>query len=78
MAEPLATAVTPYRTPCRYPWTEWFDGRPWRLLPGEDFTCSLAGIKSTIHAAARARKLDVITRMTGDGGIEFQVIGTFI
>lgn len=63
--------------PVKYRWHEWLDGRPWRLTQGVDFACSRMTMKSNIHLAARKRGLDVVTKMSGEDAIEFQVIGTF-
>jgi len=37
----------------KYPWDQWFDGRIWRLVKGEDFDVSEVNMRSSIYVAAK-------------------------
>lgn len=41
----------------RYPWAEWLDNRPHRLVWGEDFDVDPKDMKSYVYAMARKRGL---------------------
>jgi hypothetical protein len=50
-----------------YPWRHWFDGRPWRLVQGEDFERSSVSFRCTAYAAAKQRGGRVRTRLVDRG-----------
>jgi hypothetical protein len=58
-----------------YPFDEWFDGNPWLLVEGEDFTCKRASFDSSVRSAATRRGLKVTVRHH-DEGSAIQVTGT--
>jgi hypothetical protein len=45
--------------PQLYPWDEWFDGAPYMLTRGEDFTSQMQGMKATIYKEAQRRGHEV-------------------
>ncbi len=47
----------------RYPWEKWTNGSAWLLVRGEDFTCSVASMKSAVHGYASRNDLSVVTRI---------------
>ena len=47
----------------KFPWEEWFDGNVWMLEPGEDFTSSVEGFRSTAHNAAKNMGYVITTRV---------------
>lgn len=44
-----------------YPWGDWLNGKPWRLIKGSDFRCSLKGISQ--QACNHARRKGLRTRV---------------
>ena len=58
--------------PPKYPWTEWLDGRIWKLAQGSDFDCTISSFRVMVHKAARARDLKVRTVFDGDEAIIVQ------
>jgi hypothetical protein len=48
----------------RYPWEDWTDGRPRRLLPGRDFYTTVRGMRSTVQT--RAKALDMAVAMVSE------------
>ena len=54
-----------------YPWNEWFDGRIYKLVQGEDFETSPLGFRSSIYNAAARHDVKVRTSVV-DGGIVIQ------
>lgn len=59
----------------QYPFDEWFDGDPWLLVEGEDYTCKRTSFESSVRSAATRRGLDVTLRSHPDG-TAIQVVGT--
>ena len=51
----------------RYPWDEWTDGRPRRLLPGRDFFTTVRGMRSTVQTRAKALDMAVAMVTEHDG-----------
>lgn len=54
-----------------HPWNRWTNGKAWRAIKGEDFTCSVTGFVSSIYTHARRSKLAVKVARKGDT-VEFQ------
>ena len=50
-----------------YPFDEWFDGNPWLLVEGEDYTCKPTSFDSSVRAAANRRGLKVTIRQHPEG-----------
>lgn len=59
----------------QYPFDEWFDGDPWLLIEGEDYTCKKTSFESSVRSAAFRRGLDVTIRSHPEGSA-LQVVGT--
>jgi len=49
--------------PAAYPWDRWLDGKPWKLIQGEDFSVSLRSMDNNIRKAAERKGLQVRVRM---------------
>ena len=49
-----------------YPYDDWFDGRVWRLVSGEDFTVNIRTMRFYIKKAAERRGLQVIVEHDGE------------
>ncbi len=48
--------------PPRYrAYDQYLDGRPWRLEPGKDFTCSVQAVRTNLSRAKRRLKLAKVT-----------------
>ena len=45
----------------RYPWRMWLDGQVWELTQGEDFSCSITGMRVAARQAASRRGLGMRT-----------------
>lgn len=56
----------------RYDWDEWFDGRIWRLVEGEDFTAKASSFRTSVSAAAQRRGQSVRTSIPEDGVVVLQ------
>jgi hypothetical protein len=54
----------PVRRAHGYPWQLWEDEEWWLIKRGEQFQCSLAGMRSALrsHAVRRGAKVDVVLR----------------
>lgn len=50
----------------KYPWAEWLDGQPRRLVRGEDFTIIPLHMMQSAMAAARRRGIKVTVRLEGE------------
>jgi hypothetical protein len=59
----------------QYDFDTWFDGDPWLLVEGEDYTCKRTSFESSVRSAANRRGLDVTIRSHPDGSA-VQVVGT--
>lgn len=51
-----------------YPWDEWLDGKPRKLVKGEDFQVDLKGMACQCHNVARRRGAGVTVRVRSDEG----------
>jgi hypothetical protein len=49
-----------------YPYDDWFDGRVWRLVSGEDFTVNIRTMRFYIKKAAERRGLQVVVEHDGE------------
>lgn len=63
------------RYTARYPWTEWMDGKVWKITHGEDFQCEIENMRQNIYSKAfsNGMKARTTTRLA-DGVIVFQFI----
>lgn len=50
----------------KYPFDAWFDGKVYKLLPGEDFACSAASLNGAIRKAAERRGIEVKVATRGE------------
>lgn len=68
MAEILSEGLSAWKSHRgrKYPWDEWLDGQPRRLVGGEDFTIDPLYMTQAIHATGRRRRITVRTRRDGD------------
>lgn len=57
-----AVAAMPEKYRIDYPWDEWLDGRPWELVPGEDFKCTPASFRMLAALNAKHRGLKLVSR----------------
>ena len=57
-----------------YPWAEWFDGRIWRLTPGEDFSTTPLMMERVIRGTAVRKKYSVSIRHEEDGCVVLQAL----
>ena len=55
--------------PNKYPWSEWFDGRPHKLIHDRDFPDyeSVVGFQRFLHGTAAGKGFRIATRTEGDG-----------
>lgn len=51
---------------------EWFDGDPWMLIDGEDFTAKAETVRTRLYNEAAAKNLGSRSKVLGDGNIIFQ------
>jgi hypothetical protein len=58
----------------KYPWDEWLDGRPFELVPDEDFTAKVTTFIANARLQAKRRGGNVRTRILRDGERERVVI----
>lgn len=56
----------------KYDWDTWFNGKPWELTAGEDFTVPLENFRATASATARGRGGKVRTKTTGEKTVVIQ------
>lgn len=65
--------------PEQYPWSEWLDGRVWKLEYGVDFEGADPNVfRNTVAAAAKRRGLSVRTSLHGEeDGPRFLYIQAF-
>lgn len=55
-----------------YPWDTWFDGNPWHLVRGKDYSVETTAMRAYVYRAATARDLAVATVRDPDGnGLTF-------
>jgi len=50
----------------KYPWSQWFDGRAWKLTRGTDFDSPSPNFDAAIRAKARTKGLKVRICRRGD------------
>lgn len=64
--------------PALYPWSDWTDGRVWKVTEGIDFKVTRNSFRSTLasHAARNGYtlKVDNITRPSGTRSVVFQFV----
>jgi hypothetical protein len=53
--------------PLKYPWAQWADGKPWRLVAGEDFTVTAEAMRTNARAFGTRNNYTVSTAVV-DGG----------
>jgi hypothetical protein len=53
----------------RYPFSEWFDGRIYRLKTGEDFTVKPATMASYLRAEAKKRRISLEVKIEQSGDV---------
>lgn len=58
-----------------YPWDEWCNGRPWSLVPGRDFSVSVATLRAIAQKAASRRGLRMVTEMK-EGRLRIQAVAS--
>lgn len=56
-----------------YAWDKWLNGEVWVLVQGEDFTGTLAGMRSGAYSAAHRRGLGLSTAIQ-DGNLIVQAV----
>lgn len=54
-----------------YPWSEWADGRPWRITRGEDFAVPAQSMAAMIRAHAQRAGTEATALVDGDH-VDFQ------
>lgn len=59
----------------RYPWAEWFDGTPRRLVKGTDFKVSVDNMRVNIYQASRRFGRLVRVKIEDKRRIVIQAIG---
>lgn len=52
--------------------TEWFNGQPWMLTAGEDFTAKTETVRTRLYNEATAKNLGSHSKALGNGDIIFQ------
>jgi hypothetical protein len=57
-----------------YPYDEWLDGAVRRLRRGEDFSASIAALRSSVQQTARKRGGRCKTRTEGDDAIVIKFV----
>lgn len=62
------------RSAISYPWDEWFDGRHWEIVRGEDFDSSVENFRGNALAAARRRSMRVKTHLVNGNTIRIQAV----
>lgn len=55
----------------KYPWNKWANGRPWRVIHGKDFDCTIEGFRSAIYQYGRRANRGVRVAVKGSA-VEFQ------
>ena len=50
----------------KYPWADWTDGRVWRVVRGEDFTCEVLVFARGVYQRASRDGMRVRARVDGD------------
>ena len=50
-----------------YPWDDWFDGRIWQLVEGEDFDGPSTSMEKVVRSTAYAKGLKVRARVNDEG-----------
>jgi hypothetical protein len=58
----------------KYPWTDWMNGHPWALVPGEDFKTKIGSMRQTCAKAAQRRGLDLKTMVMREGTTDILVV----
>ena len=51
----------------RYPWSEWLDGNPWELRPGDDFAARMSTFRAMAKRQAERRGGRIRTKTLTDG-----------
>ncbi|MGN6257119.1 MAG: hypothetical protein ACTHN3_05115 [Solirubrobacterales bacterium] len=52
----------------KYPWDEWFDGSPWLLRRGEDYSTNTESFRAIASRAAKVEGKQLRTRLVKDEG----------
>lgn len=55
----------------KYPWSEWQDGRWWKISQGEDFTCMVSAMRDQLHVRAKTTGRRVKTHTDKQKTIQF-------
>lgn len=50
----------------KHPWSEWLDGRVWKLKQGVDFSAEIRNFRSQVFCKAKERQRKVKTRIVGE------------
>lgn len=58
----------------KYPWEEWSDGSPWKIMKGVDYEIEDIGMAGLIYHHASRYGL-IVTVQRNDGYIVFQFLG---
>jgi hypothetical protein len=58
----------------RYPWDEWLDGSPWRLMKGQDFQSATPTFRANAQIQAKKRDGRIRSRAIKTDGHEALVI----
>lgn len=70
MAQELPDFEFPTARPrAEYPWEEWFNGNPWKLVPKVDFTTSTENFRTLMYENARRRDMHIQSRVLADGAL---------
>lgn len=59
----------------KYPWDEWFNGRTWLLIQGEDFDRDPEEFRTYIYDMAQKKNAKVKTKIDRDGNIYIRKTG---
>lgn len=68
MAEQLKNFEFPSRgRPYKYRWEAWTNGKPWKLVAGDDFTVSIKTMQSNARTYAQKHNYSLNTAIVDDG-----------
>lgn len=67
MAQPIA-AFPPATRRSKYDTDQWFDGRIWKLVQGEDFVVPIASFRGSLYNQANKKGFEITTRVNVQNG----------
>ena len=74
MAKLLKEPLADNARPTKYPWAEWFDGKPRELTRGKDFQQHPDPFHATAIGAARRYNVRLRTRVVDDDTVQLQAV----